>query len=529
MSGEGRPTLDAGRLDGFAVRESGTVIGGRYRLEGVLGEGGMGVVHRATDQLLRRTVAIKQVRLPGGTGPRTALARERVLREARAAGRLHHPGAVGVLDVIDDGELPWIVMELVEGESLATLVQRTGGLPVERVARIGISLAYALEAAHKIGVIHRDVKPSNVIVTEAGQARLTDFGIAVSHGDDRLTGTGEVVGSPAYLAPERAHGEAGGPPSDVWGLGATLYHAVEGEPPFGGDSALAILTAVVEGRRRPAMRAGRITPILEAMLQADEAARPSLGIVRARLRDAAEEAPLRPSQARARLTAPKPAAAAAASPPGAAAAPPPAPGQAAAGAQPPVGQPVPLAPEATVPLTEEEAAALVDEETVALRDEPADEQPSAGSPSAEAATTVATPPPAGQPHADAAGQPGPDAAGQPGADAAGAPADTSTPPAAGAAAEAAPAPAGPPPADPLTPTLPEQTQALGEPEPAVGDMTTVAWGAPGPGPSAPTAGPGEQAAAGLSLRPRPLDRMRALGGIPGLARPDDAAGGTRGA
>ncbi|WP_157845301.1 serine/threonine-protein kinase, partial [Pseudofrankia saprophytica] len=286
MSGEGRSASGAGRP---AVFPPGTVVGRRYRLDEVIGEGGMGVVHRATDQIMRRTVAIKQVRLPAGAGMAVAQARERVLREARAAGRVHHPGAVGVLDVIDDGELPWIVMELVEGDALSALIERDGGLPVERVAQIGISLAYALDAAHRLGVIHRDVKPSNVIVTPDGQARLTDFGIAVSQGDPRLTSTGEVIGSPAYLSPERAQGDAGGPACDVWGLGGTLYAAVEGEPPFGGATPVDILTSVVEGLIRPPRHAGPLWPILRTMLAQREADRPSLTVVRSRLRDLSGE------------------------------------------------------------------------------------------------------------------------------------------------------------------------------------------------------------------------------------------------
>ncbi|WP_049807035.1 serine/threonine-protein kinase [Pseudofrankia inefficax] len=289
--------MGSGLPAGSSGHAPGTVVGRRYRLDGVIGVGGMGVVHRATDQIMRRTVAVKEVRMPTGSPAANADARERVLREARSAGRIHHPGAVGVLDVIDDGELPWIVMELVEGEPLSARVEREGGLPVEEVAQIGISLAYALDAAHRLGVVHRDVKPSNVLLTQDGQARLTDFGIAVSNGDPRLTRTGEVVGSPAYLAPERAHGEPGGPECDVWGLGATLYAAVEGEPPFGGATPLDILTSVVEGLIRPPRHAGRLGPLLDGMLSQRELDRPTLTSVRTRLRDLAGETPGRPSVA----------------------------------------------------------------------------------------------------------------------------------------------------------------------------------------------------------------------------------------
>ncbi|WP_238439007.1 serine/threonine-protein kinase, partial [Frankia nepalensis] len=338
MSGEGRSAPEAGQPGGSVAHAPGTVVGRRYRLEAVIGEGGMGVVHRATDQIMRRAVAIKQVRMPAAGGDANAQARERVLREARAAGRVHHPGAVGVLDVIDDGELPWIVMELVEGESLSTQVERTGGLPVDRVAQIGVSLAYALDAAHRLRVIHRDVKPSNVLITRDGQARLTDFGIAVAEGDPRLTRTGEVIGSPAYLSPERAHGEAGGPESDVWGLGATLYAAVEGEPPFLGNTPLDILTAVVDGRVRVATRAGRLWPVLEAMLSQREIDRPSLTSVRARLRELAGEAPNRPVATRPRATRPG------------TAAPPPARPPSPARPRPEAGRATPVPPPQTPPL-----------------------------------------------------------------------------------------------------------------------------------------------------------------------------------
>jgi len=295
MSGEGRSATGASPPAGSSGRAPGTIVGRRYRLETVIGEGGMGVVHRATDQIMRRTVAIKEVRMPFGSPEANAEGRERVLREARSAGRIHHPGAVGVLDVIDDGELPWIVMELVEGEPLSARIEREGGLPIDQVAQIGISLAYALDAAHRLGVVHRDVKPSNVLLTSEGQARLTDFGIAVSDGDPRLTRTGEVVGSPAYLAPERAHGEPGGPECDVWGLGATLYAAVEGEPPFGGATPLDVLTSVVDGLIRPARHAGRLGPVLDAMLSQREIDRPTLTNVRTRLRDLAGEIPGKPT------------------------------------------------------------------------------------------------------------------------------------------------------------------------------------------------------------------------------------------
>ncbi|MCM3882945.1 serine/threonine-protein kinase [Frankia sp. R82] len=262
------------------------LVGGRYQLDGVLGRGGFGVVHRATDELLQRPVAVKEIRLPiTENGAERDRARQRVLREARAAGRLHHPGAVTVLDVIDDGDLPWIVMEYVDGRSLARIITDLGARPVEETCQIGISLAYALEAAHRLGIVHRDVKPSNVLITADGQARLTDFGIAVSHGDSRLTNTGMVLGSPAYLPPERARGGTGSAAGDRWGLGAALFATVEGCPPYTGGDPISVVSAVMRGDRRPFRLAGPLAPLIDDLMSPHEASRPPLSAVRRRLRD----------------------------------------------------------------------------------------------------------------------------------------------------------------------------------------------------------------------------------------------------
>ncbi|MCK9896876.1 serine/threonine-protein kinase [Frankia sp. AgB32] len=271
-----------------SVRPQGSValVGGRYRLDGVLGCGGFGVVHRATDELLQRVVAVKEVRLPiSGSADERDRARERVLREARAAGRLQHPGAVSVLDVIDDGDLPWIIMEYVEGRALSRIITGEGPRPVDETCRVGISLAYALEAAHRLGIVHRDVKPSNVLITPDGRARLTDFGIAVSHGDPRLTSTGMVLGSPAYLPPERARGDAGSASGDRWALGATLFTTVEGSPPFGGGDPIAVLGALMRGQRQPFRLAGPLAPLLDDLMAPQATSRPPLSLVRRRLRE----------------------------------------------------------------------------------------------------------------------------------------------------------------------------------------------------------------------------------------------------
>ncbi|WP_412842887.1 serine/threonine-protein kinase, partial [Candidatus Frankia alpina] len=213
---------------------------------------------------------------------------ERVLREARAAARLRHPGLVTVYDVFDAEDHTWIVMEYVDGASPADLIRAAGRLPALEVARVGVSLAYALEAAHRGGVVHRDVKPGNVLVTADGQARLTDFGIAVTEGDATLTEAGMLVGSPAYIAPERARGARVGAAGDVWGLGATLFTAVEGVPPFEGEGPLAILAAVVEDRRRPFQHSGPLRGVLTELLDSDPARRPSLAEARGRLREIAD-------------------------------------------------------------------------------------------------------------------------------------------------------------------------------------------------------------------------------------------------
>ncbi|OAA29063.1 serine/threonine protein kinase [Frankia sp. EI5c] len=278
--------------------DQGRLLAGRYRLGRVLGSGGAGIVREGEDTLLRRPVAIKQVRLPppavdgDGSGTRERdITRERVLREARVAARLRHPGLVAVYDVIEADDSPWIVMELVEGRSLAEIIRESGRLAPAVVARLGVSLAYALEAAHRGGVVHRDVKPGNILVTEDGQPRLTDFGIAVSEGDPALTSTGMVVGSPAYIPPERARGARVAAPGDVWGLGATLFSAVEGEPPYAGEGALATLAAIVEDRRRPCEHAGPLRPVLDELLDPDPGRRPSLARTRALLRQIAGSDP----------------------------------------------------------------------------------------------------------------------------------------------------------------------------------------------------------------------------------------------
>jgi serine/threonine protein kinase len=242
----------------------------------------MGVVWRAQDGVLGREVAVKEVVFPP-TMPQEERrpAQARVLREARAAARLNHPGVVTLYDVLQDRGGTFIVMELVKAPTLADLVRAEGPLPPERVAELGGQLAGALEAAHAAGIVHRDVKPANVMVPPRGMAKLADFGIASLAGDPQLTSTGLVIGSPAYMAPEQARGEASGPPVDFWALGATMFYAVEGEPPFDRGTSIATLAAVVNDPPRTPRRAGPLGPLITALLAKDPESRPSGPKVRA--------------------------------------------------------------------------------------------------------------------------------------------------------------------------------------------------------------------------------------------------------
>src|SRR5215212_3769556 len=258
------------------------IVASRYVLRASLGRGGMGVVWRAQDGVLGREVAVKEVVFPPTMAEQERrAARARVLREARAAARLNHPGAVTLYDVVQDRGGTFIVMELVEGPTLAELVRTQGPLAVERVAEIGAQVASALEAAHAAGIVHRDVKPGNVMVPGRGRAKLADFGIASLQGDPQLTSTGLVIGSPAYMAPEQAKGEESGPPADFWALGATMFYAVEGEPPFDRGTSIATLAAMVNDQPRPPHLAGPLTPLITALLAKDPASRPSGRTVRA--------------------------------------------------------------------------------------------------------------------------------------------------------------------------------------------------------------------------------------------------------
>jgi eukaryotic-like serine/threonine-protein kinase len=252
------------------------LIADRYALMAPLGRGGMGVVWRAQDAVLGREVAVKEVVFPAAMAEaERRSARARVMREARAAARLNHPAAVTLYDVVADQGVTFIVMELVDAPTLAELVREQGPLPPERVAELGGQVAGALAAAHAAGIVHRDVKPANVMVGAGGAAKLADFGIASVQGDPQLTATGLVIGSPAYMAPEQARGEASGPPADFWALGGTMFYAVEGQPPFDRGAAVATLAAVVNDPPRRPRRAGPLAPLLTALLDKDPSARPT--------------------------------------------------------------------------------------------------------------------------------------------------------------------------------------------------------------------------------------------------------------
>ncbi|WP_405450865.1 protein kinase domain-containing protein [Streptomyces erythrochromogenes] len=256
--------------------ENARLIAGRYRLDARLGRGGMGVVWRATDQLLGRRVAVKEMVLdPALSLDEARLQRERTLREARAAAQVKHPHIIVVHDVVEDGERPYIVMELVEGGSLADRLARTGPVDPAEAAGIGIALLGALRTAHAAGVLHRDLKPANVLLeAPGGRAVLTDFGIAQVSGATTLTATGAFVGSPEYTAPERMSAQSpAGPESDLWSLGALLCAAVSGASPFRRDSLGGVLHAVVYDEIRPPAACGPLLPVVRGLLERDPAAR----------------------------------------------------------------------------------------------------------------------------------------------------------------------------------------------------------------------------------------------------------------
>ncbi|MDQ3767134.1 MAG: serine/threonine protein kinase [Actinomycetota bacterium] len=263
-------------------------VANRYLLVSILGRGGMAVVWRGEDLLLRRDVAIKEVSLPDGVAPSERdTIRSRVLREARAAASLNHSGAVMIFDVVDHEGQTFIVMELLDGRTLVELVAADGPLTPARTARLGLSVLGALETAHAKGIIHRDVKPANIMVMPDGRSKLSDFGIATLQDDTRITSTGLVLGSPAFMAPEQASGAPSAPESDLWGLGATLYYALEGSAPFERPGVIPTLAAIINEDPRPTERAGPLGPLVEGLLAKSPGERPGPTEIRAALGRAA--------------------------------------------------------------------------------------------------------------------------------------------------------------------------------------------------------------------------------------------------
>lgn len=261
------------------------LVKGRYRLRSLLGRGGMGLVWLAEDEVLRRPVALKELapRRPLSEELRTQ-AHARALTEARATARVDHTGVVRVYDLVEEDNLPWIVMELLSGRTLKDAVAAEGPLPVREVAWLGIRLLDALQAAHRAGVVHRDVKPSNVYLCDDDRVVIGDFGIAWTAGDGSTVPDGEFAGSPAYVSPERVRNDEVGPASDLFSLGSTLYAAVEGRLAFDKGSLFDTLAAVLHSPPAPFLRAGPLRPIIEGLLVKEPERRLTADAARAALR-----------------------------------------------------------------------------------------------------------------------------------------------------------------------------------------------------------------------------------------------------
>ncbi|WP_405585382.1 serine/threonine-protein kinase [Streptomyces sp. NBC_01092] len=276
---------------GLAVSDLGRLVADRYLLVERVGSGGMGTVWRAEDRLLGRHVALKKLHFPPHLqDDEVQTLHERTRREARSAARIAHPNVIVVHDVLDDEGLPCIVMEYIPSLTLSDVLKQRGALPPAEAARIGRAMASALRAAHDAGVLHRDVKPANVLLGDGGRIVLTDFGIAMESGTSSLTKPGELIGSIRYLAPERlkgAHPETG-PASDLWALGATLYQAVEGRDPFRRATAIETAYAIAADPYDPPRGAGELTPVIEGLLAKDPAQRMDVHEVERRLADLTE-------------------------------------------------------------------------------------------------------------------------------------------------------------------------------------------------------------------------------------------------
>jgi eukaryotic-like serine/threonine-protein kinase len=250
--------------------ELGRVVAGRYRLSAVIGRGGMGIVWQARDELLSRDVAVKEMIWPPYlTDAERQAACRRATREAQVAARLNHRNVIRVFDIVEEDGCPWIIMELLPYRSLLDVIEEEGPLTPAKAAQVGLQILAALRAAHAAGIIHRDVKPANILIGPGNRAVLTDFGIAWAADNPAATTVGVIIGSPSYIAPERARGGHSGAPADLWGLGASLYAAVEGRPPFERANALASITAVIADELAPATHAGPLWPVLSGLLRKD--------------------------------------------------------------------------------------------------------------------------------------------------------------------------------------------------------------------------------------------------------------------
>lgn len=260
------------------MSDEGRLVAGRYRIDGRIGTGAMGAVWKAHDEVLGRTVAIKQLLLQAHLDEHDAEdARQRTMREGRIAARLHHPNAISVFDVVtDESGQPCLIMEYLNSTSLAAVLQERRTLPPTEVARIGAQVAAALREAHAVGIVHRDIKPGNILLGGNGVVKITDFGISRAKDDVTVTKTGMIAGTPAYLAPEVAIGGEPGPESDVFSLGSTLYAACEGQPPFGlSENTLSLLHAVAAGQINPPRQSGPLASVLAVLLHPDTQHRPT--------------------------------------------------------------------------------------------------------------------------------------------------------------------------------------------------------------------------------------------------------------
>jgi serine/threonine protein kinase len=281
-------------MRGASVTESQALIADRYRLLRRIGSGGMGVVWEGMDERLERRVALKQFyRQSEGSTREAELANQRALREARLTARLQHPHAVPVFDAVEQDGLLWLIMQFIPSITLAAVLQESGPLQPNEAAKVGAEVASALAAAHAVGIVHRDVKPGNILIADDGTALISDFGIARALGDATLTSSGMIHGTPAYLAPEVARGGEADFASDVFSLGSTLYSALEGRPPFGiDDNTMALLHRVASGQFTPPQHSGVLAPVILQMLSTDTDARPKMSAVAEHLAHLAVGGPL---------------------------------------------------------------------------------------------------------------------------------------------------------------------------------------------------------------------------------------------